>query len=630
MARQPHRRPPSRGRPIAHRPTLRAHGSTVPPSFVEGLELRTLFAGISLAGDGTLSVVGTTGNDTISVNLSGMQVVAKLNATTKSFAKASVKKLSLAGDAGADNISVGATLVVPATIKGGPGNDTLKGGGGNDVIDGGTGADDVRGGPGSDTADYSSRSKPLYVQVEDVANDGEVNEKDNVHSDVENLTGGSAADRLLGNNSNNVLVGGGGNDDLRGFGGNDTLRGGDGGDQLDGGAGNDTLYGDGGLDTLRGGNGSDDFWGGAGGGGAGSYVTADVVDYSDHAGYVNASLDNQRNDGAIGENDYIHADVEGLIASNGGSTLIGNDAANYLVDGPGNDEIFANGGDDDLQGQSTGNDTFYGGNGDDHILSRAGNDKLYGGAGDDEIESYEGNDQLFGGAGHDWLSDYQGTNTLDGGPDADIVNDLVEPGILSISKSPDGQRLTVTGTGLSDAIGFNPVNGGAAIDVLYLATKVATVSLVGVSVVVVNAGGGDDSLSLNLTGTAVSLLARGEAGNDNIGASAVSTELYGDAGDDSLGGNSYGGRGWQYGGDGDDQLTGGDGEDELAGGAGNDWLIGGGGPDQLLGGDGDDFLDGIEPSETPLADYLDGGSGTDTARRESADALFSIEKIAGF
>jgi Ca2+-binding RTX toxin-like protein len=595
---------------------------------VEGLEARTLFAGITLAGDGTLNVVGTTGNDTISVNLTGGQVVAKLNATTKSFAVAAVKKLSLSGDAGADNISVGNTVSVPATIKGGAGNDTLKGGGGNDSLDGGTGADDMRGGPGADAADYSARTKTLFIQIEDVANDGEVNEKDNVRSDVENVTGGSAGDNIKGSFFNNVLVGGGGGDQLFGLGGNDTLRGGEGDDQLDGGDGNDTLYGDAGQDFFKGGAGADDFWGGSDPvTPADPFSGLDIVDYGDHAGYVNASLDNQRNDGGTGENDFVHADVEGLFAGRGGSTLIGNDAANYFADGPGNDEVLANGGDDTIDGGYGGNDTFYGGAGDDHVFSsgEVGTaDKLYGGGGDDELEDTGGDgDLLDGGAGHDRLDKYRGTGTLVGGADADVINGVVEAGILGVVKSADGKTLTITGTGLADLIDVRPGAAGQ-LAVSYGGQVPVTVATAGLTQIVINAGKRSDGVVL-YPGVTTPAVVNAGAGDDRVEVYDGPSEQYGGDGQDTLVGGSAADK--LYGGAGSDSLSGGEGDDLLLGDAGGDSLQGGAGADRLYGGDGNDFLRGTDDNGPTTADYLDGGLGTDIAEKDNLDATSSIENV---
>ncbi|MEM8837521.1 MAG: LamG-like jellyroll fold domain-containing protein [Pseudomonadota bacterium] len=73
--------------------------------------------------------------------------------------------------------------------------------------------------------------------------------------------------------------------------------------------------------------------------------------------------------------------VEGTDA---GEALDGDDTANQINGGLGNDTITGNGGDDVLQG-GYGNDDIYGGDGNDVIDGGHGEDALYGGAGDDFI-----------------------------------------------------------------------------------------------------------------------------------------------------------------------------------------------------------------------------------------------------
>ena len=114
------------------------------------------------------------------------------------------------------------------------------------------------GGSGIDTADYSARTAPLHISLDNQANDGQSGEHDDVMSDVENVIGGSGNDRIIGSPFNNSLVGGGGNDTIYGGAGNDTLVGGAGHDLLFGQDGNDLLLGkDGAKDSLDGGSGFD-------------------------------------------------------------------------------------------------------------------------------------------------------------------------------------------------------------------------------------------------------------------------------------------------------------------------------------------------------------------------------------
>jgi hypothetical protein len=154
-------------------------------------------------------------------------------------------------------------LPIAATLDGGPGSD--------DFIDQATptptpGPTTFVGGPPDDTGEdvvAYARSTPVTVSIGDGANDGAPGEHDDVQADVEDVTGGAAADTLTGDDADNVLVGGGGDDTLTGGPGDDTLMGdapggGDAGnDSLDGGEGNDELDGGPGIDTLHGGPGDD-------------------------------------------------------------------------------------------------------------------------------------------------------------------------------------------------------------------------------------------------------------------------------------------------------------------------------------------------------------------------------------
>jgi VCBS repeat-containing protein len=128
-------------------------------------------------------------------------------------------------------------------LNGGAGKDTLNGGAGNDTLQGGLGKDVLNGGIGIDTADYSDKIKAVVVTLNgatsaNVTVGGVIEDK---IKNIENVIGGSAADRLTGSKGANVLDGGGGNDILNGGAGKDTLIGGAGKDTLTGGAGNDTF-----------------------------------------------------------------------------------------------------------------------------------------------------------------------------------------------------------------------------------------------------------------------------------------------------------------------------------------------------------------------------------------------------
>ena len=103
------------------------------------------------------------------------------------------------------------------------------------------GQDTVDGGRGSDTISYQDRNLAINVSLDgrnrvDVKVNGLVEDK---IKNVENVSGGSAADILKGDSHGNTFKGYNGADKLKGFGGNDKLEGGFGVDKLWGGSGND-------------------------------------------------------------------------------------------------------------------------------------------------------------------------------------------------------------------------------------------------------------------------------------------------------------------------------------------------------------------------------------------------------
>jgi VCBS repeat-containing protein len=120
-------------------------------------------------------------------------------------------------------------------------------------------------------------------------------------------------------------------------------------------------------------------------------------------------------------------------------TATGDDAANHLVGGAGNDTLDGNGGDDFISGGgggdvinggdgsdvlrgNLGGDILLGRNGDDHLAGGAGNDTLVGGRGDDILVGGMGNDSLAGNAGNDLLNGRAGDDTLVGGVGRDVLD----------------------------------------------------------------------------------------------------------------------------------------------------------------------------------------------------------------
>ena len=158
-------------------------------------------------------------------------------------------------------------LPVPRTFNGGPDNDLFVAG-----VDSGQ-PNDYHGDAGTDTMRYTWRSDSAVkrgqtITLDDVADDGENNEGDNVHSDIEYAFGSDQADTIKGTANADYLVGMGGADTIDGNGGDDrlfaddstdtgqkicdadVLNGGEGADELTLG-GNTTANGEAGDDVIR-------------------------------------------------------------------------------------------------------------------------------------------------------------------------------------------------------------------------------------------------------------------------------------------------------------------------------------------------------------------------------------------
>jgi Ca2+-binding RTX toxin-like protein len=543
--------------------------------------------------DGTLTVPGTAGDDTINVNLnlSGSGLLVRLNEQLIFYALGDVKRMKLEGGSGDDEIRIAPGVPQPATLLGGAGNDVLVGGDGDDRLDGGAGADLISGGWGSNTVDYGSRTRPLAARLDNFANDGEAGEGDNVLADVHFVIAGSGNDLVVGSEDNDWLFGNGGNDTLSGAGGNDTLDGRGGNDSLLGGAGNDTFPAGSaadGADFISGGDGTD------------------TVKYDGRTAGVTVDLDGVADDGQAGEKDNVRSDVERVNGGKGNDRLTGSDADDMLYGNGGNDTLYGLGGDDQLF-DGAGDDSVYGGDGFDTHTSDSGNDRLDGGTGNDDIRSGAGADSLFGGAGHDRLADSSSGNFFDGGSGVDRVNGRAETGFLGEPRLLSDGTLVITGTDSSDNIRVDVSD--AAVEVRLNAQVIDRYwyyDFSQIRSVVVDAAAGDDRvIELSFYGPLDRpLTVRLGDGNDRWRDSGAPSGATVD------------------GGAGDDTLVGGTGNDRLSGGDGNDVVTGGGGRDQLRGNAGNDTLFASGDGAT---DFLDGGSGTDAARKDKGDAAQYVE-----
>jgi hypothetical protein len=130
---------------------------------MESLERRELMAGLTATWtNGTLTVVGTTGDDTVVVRqVNGLMSVANTvvranGGAYQSVAAGLVRNIQIFTGAGNDRIYLnserlgGQPIFAPALIYAGDGNDIVFGGAGNDRIFGGNGNDFLVGGYGHD------------------------------------------------------------------------------------------------------------------------------------------------------------------------------------------------------------------------------------------------------------------------------------------------------------------------------------------------------------------------------------------------------------------------------------------------------------------------------------------------
>ena len=370
-----------------------------------------------------------------------------------SIAAAGQPRILAEGGSGNDTLVGGGG---PESLCGGPGNDMLDGGGGDDRLDypcsdaqdqtpgidrliGGGGDDQLNGGParvpqeadtliggdGTDTADYSQRTAPLAIALDDVPTDGEAGEGDDVAADVEVVIGGSAGDTLVGSGAANVLdgrngddtlVGGGADDTLAGGVGNDTLSGGDGGDTLTGADGDDGLAGDDGNDSLAGGGGADTLNGGAGGdtlsGGAG-------ID----------TLNGEDGD------DWLNGSEVGLVGGDGDDKMRGGPGADVLLGGPGDDWLDGGLGPDQINGED-GRDTLsYEERTNPVFVTLNGRP--------DDGEDGEGDNVggdveiILGGTVWDTLTGDRNANTLSAGSGEDLITGNAGPDVLNGGDAPD-------------------------------------------------------------------------------------------------------------------------------------------------------------------------------------------------
>lgn len=404
-----------------------------------------------------------------------------------------------------DDALHGATGV--SVIHGGAGNDDLYGD--SNVGPAVIGGDSVFGDTGTDTFHYDDarHDTGVNVSLDDIANDGLADadsgaggnqpEGDNIHSDIENLTGSTGPDTLSGTLGTNAFDGLAGSDTVSyqgrtgaitaslvtGLGGpeNDTFTGGH-IENLTGGAGTDTLIGDnnintldgaGGDDMLRGGLGADILKGGVGsntidysqdGRGAGVDVNLAAGTQSVHVGASEDTLEIGTIQNVIGtnNNDVIAGDSQpNTLAGLDGTDALSGQAGDDLLDpGTGSGDTVAGGQDTDTvtyADRTTGVDVSFDGVANDGATGEGDNinptvENIIGGSGDDTLTADSDASNLDvanvfdGGAGNDTLTALGGNDTLTGGAGADTISAGAGNDTLKLVDATIDQGLCGAGT----------------------------------------------------------------------------------------------------------------------------------------------------------------------------------------
>ena len=269
-------------------------------------------------------------------------------------------------------------------------------------------------------------------------------------------------DTITGTSRGNNLTGTDEVENIYGLGGNDYLYGRGGDDELDGGPGNDTLNGGAGADRLTGGDG------------------ADTASYTDSPAGVTVRLHNPAPRGGDAQGDTFAGtvtfnytdngnrvevelpDIINLRGSDHDDILAGDQRANKLSGGWGNDTIYGGPG-----GDETNKDTIDGGPGHDRLFGGPGDDTLYGSEGDDMLKGGPGADTLEGNSGDDILEGGAGADTMDGGIGFDTFIFAAGHGMDTITDFRNGQDLIdISALGLPgfDDLAFVSDADGVAID----------------------------------------------------------------------------------------------------------------------------------------------------------------------
>ncbi len=296
--------------------------------------------------------------------------------------------------------------------------------------------------------------------------------------------------------------------------------------------------------------------------------------------------------------DYSSVKSVNASAVTKGIMILGNQNANSISAGKGDDTIFANTGKDTIFG-GAGNDIIYGDAGNDSLFGDAGNDSFYGGLGNDTLTGGDGSDVFIFGtnSGIDTITDYtpgEDKIRLIGGS---LTSATVSGSDVTLyfgkstwARVKNGKNKNIT---VIDKDG-NSTTEKYSYDVTITDSDNSPVT-VAASVKVIKAS--SRTKAVKITGNLLDNSILGGKGNDTLNGVAGNDSIWGGAGNDTI-----------YGGEGNDKIFGEEGTDKIYGGAGNDTLTGGKGNDSLWGnsgadnfiyasGDGQDVIFGFEDDD---------------------------------
>ncbi len=147
----------------------------------------------------------------------------------------------------------------------------------------------------------------------------------------------------------------------------------------------------------------------------------DIVLGDNVANFIDGGAGDDTLEGGSGNDTIVGGfDNDEIYGDNGDDSILGIAGENEIYGGAGNDSIYG-GVNNDYIGGEDGNDVILGNDGDDAIWGDDGDDTLIGGAGNDNIDGSTGTDHIFGDEGDDLLYAPSGTNFFYGGADNDYI-----------------------------------------------------------------------------------------------------------------------------------------------------------------------------------------------------------------